>query len=251
MRPRDHDDVVRHILIHRRLTDNLQQLIPREISEIIKRLDALLAQRHQHRRRERLDRRDLIGHTESDALVIQLIVTLHQEGVGTPDQLFRHGLIKPFDIRQLIHRHKGQFFDGVEPFLHQQAGNHVIHIQRLNEQAGAPAEFLLAALGFLGLGENINVPPGQLARQTHILPAPTNGQAQLVIRHHHLNAPGLLIHHHLGDFSRRQRIHHECRGLGRPGDDIDLLALQFRDNGLHARTTHPHAGTHRIDRAVP
>src|SRR6185295_1553827 len=40
------------------------------------------------------------------------------------------------------------------------------------------------------------------------------------------------------------------RGVGRPRDDVDLLALQLLHHGLHAAAAHADAGADRIDGAV-
>ena len=73
---------------------------------------------------------------------------------------------------------------------------------------------------------------------------------ELLVGHHHLDPLVLLVHHHLGDFRRRQRVHQEGGFVGRPGDDVDLLALQFGDHRLHARAAHADAGADRVDGAV-
>src|SRR6185437_16793078 len=49
----------------------------------------------------------------------------------------------------------------------------------------------------------------------------------------------------------RQRVDDEGRDIGRPRNDVDLLALQFVDHGLHARAAHADAGADRIDRRIP
>ena len=54
----------------------------------------------------------------------------------------------------------------------------------------------------------------------------------------------------LDDFGRRQRVDHEGRDVGRPRNDVDLLALQFVHHGLHARAAHTDAGADRIDRGI-
>src|SRR5690606_25402826 len=54
----------------------------------------------------------------------------------------------------------------------------------------------------------------------------------------------------LGDLSRLQRVDDEGSRILGPGDDVDLLALQFADHGLDARTAHADAGADRVDRAV-
>ena len=60
----------------------------------------------------------------------------------------------------------------------------------------------------------------------------------------------VLVEHHLGDFGRRQRVDDEGRDVGRPRDDVDLLALQFVHHRLHARAAHADAGADRIDRGI-
>ena len=124
-----------------------------------------------------------------------------------------HVLVEALDLGQFLQRHEGQFLDRVEALGHQQAGDHVVDIQRLDEQAGAAAELLLPALALLGLGQDVDVPAGELAGQPHVLAAPADGEAELVVRHHHLAAPALLVHHHLAHLGRRQRVHHEGRGI--------------------------------------
>ena len=158
-------------------------------------------------------------------------------------------LVEALDRGDFLLRREGQFLDRGEALGHQQAGDHVVHVQRLDEQAAAAAELFLAALALLGLGQDVDVPAGELARQPHVLAAPADRERELLVRHHDLDAAGFLVHHHLGDFGRRQRVHHEGRGLRRPGDDVDLLALQLLHHRLHARAAHADAGADRIDRA--
>ena len=110
-------------------------------------------------------------------------------------------------------------------------------------------EFLLAALRFLGLGQNVDVPAGQLRGEPHVLAAPADGQRQLIVGHDDLDAVEVLVEHDLDDFRRLQRVDDEGRGVRRPGNDVDALALQFADHRLHARAAHADAGADRIDRA--
>ena len=73
-------------------------------------------------------------------------------------------------------------------------------------------EFLLAALGFFLLGQDVDVPAGQLRGKAHVLAAAADGQRQLVVRHHDFDALGILVEHDLGDFRRLQRVDDEGRG---------------------------------------
>src|SRR6202043_4146546 len=71
------------------------------------------------------------------------------------------------------------------------------------------------------------------------------------VGHHDLDALAVLVDDDLGDFGRRQRVDDEGRDVRRPRDDVDLFALQFIDDGLHARAAHADAGADRIDRPTP
>ena len=120
----------------------------------------------------------------------------------------------------------------------------------VDEHAGAVLELGLAALGFFLFGENVDVPAGQLRGEPHVLAAPADGQRKLLVGNHDLDALALFVEHHLGDFGRRQRVDDEGRDVVRPRNDVDLLALQFVDHGLHARAAHADAGADRIDRGI-
>ena len=120
----------------------------------------------------------------------------------------------------------------------------------LDEHRRAFVELLLAALRFLGLGHDVDVPAGELRGEAHVLAAPADGLRELLVRHHHLDALGVLVHHHLGDFRRLQRVDDEGGGVVVPRDDVDLLALELVDYRLDARPAHADAGADRVDRAV-
>ncbi|EGE49067.1 Hypothetical protein APO_0033 [Acetobacter pomorum DM001] len=175
---------------------------------------------------------------------------LNEVRFSTLNQLLNDRLVKSFNANQLIWICKSQFFDGMEAFRDQQTCNYVIHIQRFNKQRCPTAELFLTAFGFFRFCQNINIPTRQLASQTDILPTTANSQRKLLIRHNHFYATGFFIHHHLADFSRRQRIHYKSSGLRAPRDDINLFALQFGHNGLHTGTTHTNASPDRIDRRI-
>ncbi len=129
-------------------------------------------------------------------------------------------------------------------------GDDIVDVEGLDEHLAARAELLLAALALLGLGQDVDVPAGELRGEPHVLPAPADGERELVVGHDDLDAALLLVHHHLGDLGRRERVDDEGRGIGRPGNDVDLLALEFGDHRLHARAAHADAGADRIDAAV-
>jgi hypothetical protein len=86
--------------------------------------------------------------------------------------------------------------------------------------------------------------------EPHILASPSDREAELVVRNDDLDAALLLIHHDLGDLGRGEGIDDKCRRIGRPGNDVDLFALQFGDHRLNPAAAHADAGADRIDPAV-
>ena len=84
--------------------------------------------------------------------------------------------------------------------------------------------------------------PVSCEARLHVLAAAADGERELVVRHHNLDARGILVEHHLHDLGGLQRIDDEGRGVGRPGDDVDLLALELVHDRLDARAAHADAG---------
>ena len=60
----------------------------------------------------------------------------------------------------------------------------------------------------------------------------------------------ILVEHDLHHLGGLKRVDDERGGIGRPGDDVDLLALQFVDDRLDARAPHADAGADGIDRGI-
>ena len=163
-------------------------------------------------------------------------------------QLARRVLVETFDPGDLLLVHDGEVLDRGEPFRGEQLADHFVEIERLDEKFRALLELRLPVLGFLLLGDDVDVPAGELRSEPHILAAPADRQRELLVGDDHLHALLVLVEHHLGDFRGRQRIDHEIRGVRGPRDNVDLLALQLVDDGLHTRTAHADAGADRIDR---
>src|SRR5260221_8411713 len=105
--------------------------------------------------------------------------------------------------------------------------------------------FDFLALLFLAL--DVDAPAHELGGQADVLALLADGEAQLLVLDHDLHDPLLLVEDadaaHLG---RRERVDHEGGGVVVPFDDVDLLAAQLADDGLHARALHAHAGAHGI-----
>ena len=143
-------------------------------------------------------------------------------------------LVEAVDRGDLAGVDIGHLLDAGEAFRGQHLADHLVDVERFHEQRRALDELLLAALRLFLLGEDVDVPAGELRGEADVLAAPADRQRQLIVGHHHLDALGILVEHHLGDFRRLQRVDDEGGGVLRPRDDVDLLALQFADDRLHA-----------------
>ena len=80
--------------------------------------------------------------------------------------------------------------------------------------------------------------------------ATADSKAQLLVRHDNLNALNIFIQHHFRHFGRGQRVNDKRGRILRPRNDVDLFALQFIDNRLHAAAAHAHASPDRINARV-
>ena len=169
---------------------------------------------------------------------------------GAGLQFFGGRIVETVDSQKFFQLNKGHFFQRREAFGHQQLRDHFVDIHGVLEHLGTFLELGLTTFRFFGLRHDVDVPAGQLRRQTHVLSATANGLRQLFIGHDNFDALGIFVHDDLGHLSRLQRVDDEGRGFVIPGNDIDLFALQFVHNGLHARTAHTDTGTDRVDRVI-
>src|SRR5262249_10084294 len=106
--------------------------------------------------------------------------------------------------------------------------------------------FDFAALLFFAL--DINVPANELAREADVLALLADGERKLGILDNHFE----LVIFGIGDlntsdFRRAKRLLRERDGFFAVGDDVDLFAAQFADDGLHAHALHAHAGADGVD----
>ena len=123
-----------------------------------------------------------------------------------------------------------------KPSVDEQLGDDLVDVERFHEQLRALGELLLPPLGLLLLGQDVDVPAGELRGEPHVLAAPADGERKLALGHDDLDAVGVLVEHDLGHLGRRQRVDDEARRVRVPLDDVDLLALQLVDDRLHARS---------------
>ena len=174
------------------------------VGKILQRLDAVLAHRDHHRRGDALDLGNLVGNAELAALGVAIGFLLLEVFARTRLDLVGGVLVETFDVRDLRQVDEGDLLDRGEAFGHQQLGDDLVDVERLHEHVRALGEFLLAALGLFLLGEDVDVPAGELRGEAHVLAAAADGQRQLALRHDDLDAVGVFVEHDLGDLGGRQ-----------------------------------------------
>mgnify|MGYP003693925623 CR=1 FL=1 len=118
---------------------------------------------------------------------------------------------KPSIAGDLLLVDHGELLDRAEAFRGEQLADHLVDVERIDEQLGALLELGLAALGLFLLGEDVDVPAGELRGEPHVLAAPADRERELLVGHHHLDALAVLVEHHLGDLGGRQRVDDEGR----------------------------------------
>ena len=156
-------------------------------------------------------------------LLVQFLRLFLEIIAGAFTQLFDNGFIESFDLNQIFLRNEGHFLDRGKTLGHQQMGDDVVNVQGVHEHLRADLKFLRPAVGFLGFGQNVDVPAGKLRGQANVLTPPADGQAELFVGDHDLDAVGLFVEDDLGHFGRRQGIDDRGGGVGRPLDDVDLF----------------------------
>src|SRR6185295_15035296 len=169
---------------------------------------------------------------------------------GAALQFGRDVVVEALDRGNFVDRDVGDLFEAGETFGDEQLRERLVDVELGLEQGGALDELALALLAGVGFREDVDLRDGQLAGEADVLAAAADGEAQLVVGDDDLDAAFLLVDDDSADGRRLQRVDDEGREVLRPGDDIDLLALQLLHHGLDAAALHSDAGADRVDRAV-
>ncbi len=69
----------------------------------------------------------------------QTLVLLGEVAAGALVQLARHGLVEALDGGELLDRHVGHLLDRGEALGHQQVGDDVVDVERLDEHRASAA----------------------------------------------------------------------------------------------------------------
>src|SRR3546814_13030131 len=108
------------------------------------------------------------------------------------DTLFPYTTL--FRSRQFLQRNIGDFLQLAEVFGDQQLRKRLVDVQLFLEHRRAFDKFALALLARVGLGHDVDLLAGQLARQADILAAAADGRAELVAGDEDLDTSVFLVH---------------------------------------------------------
>ena len=125
--------------------------------------------------------------------------------------------------------------------------DHFVDVEGLDEHLDELPQLVLPPVGFHLLGKDLDLPTGQFRCEAHVLAAPADGVALLVLGHHHFHPRRFIIENDLCHLGRNQRVDDERGSVGGPLDDVDALTLQLAHDGLNPAAPHPDAGTHGVD----
>src|SRR5262245_22618413 len=138
------------------------QVVGDGAGQVLDRLDAVLAQMHQHLGGDAGDLLERILDAEFLAFAVEFGLFLVQEFARTGLELAGGLLVEAFDAGKLLIVDHQQFFDRLEAFRCQQLADHLVDVERIDEQLGALLELGLPMLRLLLLGDDVDVPPGEL-----------------------------------------------------------------------------------------
>ena len=226
------------------------QLVGGEIRQIVERLHASLAQYHQHRLGQVRQFGQRILDTQFATFRAGGFLATVERFLRAALQFLTQFLVETLDIREFRQIDIGHFFQLGEPFGHQQLRQRLVDVEFFLEQLRPLGKFLLPLFRSLGLGHDVDLLAGQLAGQTHVLTTATNRQAQLIVGHHDLDAAFFLVDNDAADRGGLQRVDHKGRGIIAPRDNVDLFALHFLHDGLHAAALHADTGADRVDARI-
>ena len=190
-----------------------------------------------------------VVHAEFLSPAFEFGLELLEIFAGAALQFARGFIVESLNAGEFPRIDQRQFFDRGKTFRRQQLADDLVDVERFHEHASGILEVRLASLRFLLLGQDVDIPAGQLRGEPHVLSAPPDRERQLVvgIGDHNLDPLPIFVDHDFRDLRRRQRVDDERSDIGRPRDDVDLFALQLVDDRLNARPAHSDASPNRID----
>ena len=154
--------------------------------------------------------------------------------------------------RQASHLHQIFWFDdrevvvGEETFADKAVGQFLVDSIDLGESDQCVFELFLQ----LFARHDLNIPPAELAGQSHILPAAPDGQGQLIFADQNDCPAEHLAEDDFVDLGRLERVGNQHLHVIAPANDVDAFAGQLVDNILDTISANADAGPHAVDALV-
>jgi hypothetical protein len=168
---------------------------------------------------------------------------LHRGLRGGLDAVGVLGAAEAGDARELVGARLGDLLQRAEAEL----------VHRLRDgrrdarDEGERVDRLLLHLLELALGDDVELPVGELRREADVLPLAADGEGELLVGDDELHGVVGVVDDDARDLRRRDGVAHEAGRVAVVGDDVDALAAQLLHDGLDARALDAHAGAHRVD----
>ena len=145
-----------------------------------------------------------------DYLAPSISFAANQERFCAADQFGRHGFVESFDGGEFFRVDIGNVLYGGKAFGHQQAAiTSSTSSASTNKEVRRRNSSCRRSLSSASVRMSISQ-RGQLRRQTHILAAAADGEAELIVGNDHFDTrAGFLVQNHLGDLGRSQGVDDE------------------------------------------
>ncbi len=189
----------------------LDELVGREVGEVVERLDARLAERDQHRLGEVRKLGERILDAKAAALLAGRGFAALERFGGAALKLARDLVVEALDRGDLVDLDVGDFLEAGEAFGDQQLRQRLVDVELGLEHLGALDELALALLARVGLGEDVDLRAGQLAGEADVLAAAADRQAELVVGNDDFDPALFLVDDDAADRRRLERVDDEGR----------------------------------------
>ena len=115
------------------------------------------------------------------------------------------------------------------------------------EQAEELAGLHLVLLVGLLLRHHVDLPPGELTGEAHVLSTPADRLRELLLVDRDVHRSRFLVDDDRDDLGRRHRVDHVLGGILVPRDDVHPFARELVRHRLDAGAAHADARPHRVD----
>src|SRR3954447_24402565 len=161
---RVHDDRPGVVAVQSGVGNELDELVGSEVGQILKALDALATELDDGGELQTVVAQQVLGDPEFGRLGAQILFDLVEICLGPFLDRLATPLVEACHPRQLLGLSEGHVLDRGEALGNQKLGDHLLDVQRVHEHFGQLAELTLAPLAVVGVGDDVNVPAGQLRR---------------------------------------------------------------------------------------